>query len=79
MTTFTIKGLYIGRYEERKNPTYYGTLKGAMKYADTSNFIHYGEDIKVCVGETVMAIQKWNKKVDDVGEYYEPEKWEIKR
>lgn len=73
MTTFTIKGLYVGE----KEVTYYGTLQGAMKYADTSNFIHYGEDLKICVGETVMAIQKWNKKVDEAGEYYEPEEWKI--
>lgn len=77
MEVYTIKGLYYGKIGEEKNPTYYGTLQNAIRYANNSHFIHYGEDVKICVGNCVVAIQKWNKKVDEIGEYYEAEDWKI--
>ena len=79
MTTYTIKGLYIGKYGEEKNPTYYGTLQGAIEYATNCGFTHKGEDVKVCIGDYVVAIQKWNKKKDEIGDYYEPENWKVRR
>ena len=78
MTVYTIKGLYIGKYGEEKNPTYFGTLGDAVRYAsNTYNFTHKGEDVVICEGETPKAIQKWVKKVDEIGEYYEPLEWEV--
>ncbi len=74
MTIFTIKGLYLNNGE---NPTYFGTLNGAIKYASSSQFIHIGEDVVICEGETPMAIQKWIKGVDESGEYWEPQKWKM--
>lgn len=79
MTTYTIKGLYIGRIGEEKNPTYFGTLQGAISYAESSNFTYYGEDIKICIGDYVVAIQKAIKKVDEIGEYTEHENWKVRK
>lgn len=79
MTVYTIKGLYIGRYGEEKNPTYYGTLRDAIKYANNSQFTSHGEDIKICIGDYVVAIQKAIKKVDEIGEYIERENWKVRR
>lgn len=75
MTVYKIKGLYLNG----GNPTYYGTLKDAIKYVDNRGhmFIHRGEDVVICEGETPKAIQKWIKKVDEFGEYYEPLEWEV--
>ena len=75
LNVYTIKGLYVGRVGEEFNPTYFGTLKDCMRYIDNNHFTHYGEDVIICLGDTPVAIQKWNKKFDDLGEYYEAEEW----
>lgn len=73
METYTIKGLYLNN---GKNPTYYGTLEGAMRYANgTHNFIHRGENIEICIGDTIKARQVWEKKTDELGDYWEPHQW----
>ena len=79
MKVYTIKGLYVGPYKNEKNPTYFGTLEGAIKYADNSNFTYYGEDIKICIDDYVVAIQKAVKKVDEAGEYIERQKWQVRK
>lgn len=79
MTTYTIKGLYLGKFGEEKNPTYFGTLRDCMRYVDNNSchFTHYGEDIEICVGDTVVAIQRWIKRTDEVGDYWEAQEWEM--
>lgn len=75
---YTIKGLYIGRYGEEKNPTYAGTLENAMHYADQShNFSSYGEDIRICLGDEVMAVKRKIAKIDEIGYCHESEPWRI--
>ena len=80
MTTYTIKGLYVGcrRLGEEREVTYFGTLKDCMRYVDNNShrFTHYGEDVKICVGDTVVAIQRWVKGIDEAGEYWEAQDWE---
>lgn len=77
MTVYTIKGLSLNR--DGVNPTYYGNLKDAIKYVNNHSheFIQYQSNIIICEGETPKAIQKWIKKIDEVGEYYEPLEWEV--
>lgn len=79
MKVYTIKGLYLG--SGKQNPTYFGTLKDCIRYANNNSqqFTFYGEDVKICVGDTVVAIQKWNKKQDEIGDYWEAEEWQILR
>lgn len=70
---YTIKGLYVGKYGEEKNPTYYGSLDGAIKYASNSTFTHYGEDVVICIGDEDFAIQRWFEIEDEGGKGYESE------
>ena len=79
-TTWTIKGLYIGGIFSREdNPNYYGTLEGAIRYANTiCRSTHYGDEtIEICVGDKVYARQEWKHGYDEAGEYYEPKEWDI--
>lgn len=71
--TYTLKGLYVGKYGEEKNPTYYGTLDGAIQYASNSMFTHHGEDVIICIGEEDFAIQRWFEVNDETGKGYETE------
>lgn len=71
MKQFVIKGVYL----KGKNPTYYGTLDGCIEYVNNENFTFYGEDIEIYDGDYIVAIQKWIKKVDSVGEYWESQEW----
>ena len=79
MNTYTIKGLYVGKVGEEFNPTYFGRLMDCIRYVDNNHFTHYGEDVKICIGDYVVAIQKWTKKFDEVGEYFEAEPWQVRK
>lgn len=68
--TYTLKGLYVGKHGEEKNPTYYGTLDGAIQYASNSFFTHHGEDVIICIGEEDFAIQRWFEVNDETGKEY---------
>lgn len=72
---FTIKGLYLNF--ERKNPTYYGSLKGCINYVNNNqhDFLHFGEDIQICLGDEVLATQKCITQYDEIGEYCIFEDW----
>lgn len=79
MTTFTIKGLYLN--SERKNPTYFGTLRDCINYVDRTKhyWLHFGDDnIEICVDDYVLAIKECVRLKDDLGEYFEFKDWRIK-
>lgn len=79
MTVYTIKGLFYRENGINKPVTYFGTLAGAIQYADINQHIYYGGDITICEGDTPKAIQKWNKVSDELGGGYEAEDWKIIR
>ena len=70
--------IYTINYFGDKEITYAGTKEGAKEYAEqmlSKYLLTYEGSIRILLGETQVAEQKWNKEYDDFGEYTTPGEW----
>ena len=74
MKTYTIN------YFEETTVNYFGTLSGAIHYAETfidNLVLSMNGSIKIYDNDKIVAEQIWKTGTDEFGEYSEPLEWKV--
>ncbi len=72
LSVYTIKGVYLPNGD---NPTWrLGGVDGAINYVERNfrSLTHYGENIEIYEGKTLVAVQNW---IEDSDGEYKPSEW----